>query len=82
MNKQADDAPTATLAQAKPPGLPVHAVRLGSPTAGRGDNGLACFVASDQEGLDDVNSLICYRRSTLRKTSGWDRKSRAKYPIP
>lgn len=36
-------------------------------------NGLACFVAFDDEGLDDVDSLICYRRSTLRKILSWDR---------
>ena len=45
-------------------------------------NGLACFVGFDDEGLDDPTSTICYRRSTLRKIIGWDRKSGKKYPIP
>ena len=45
-------------------------------------NGLACFVGFDDEGLDDPTSTICYRRSTLRKIIGWDRKSGNKYPLP
>ena len=32
-------------------------------------NGLACFVPFDTEGLDDWESLVCYKRSTLRKVS-------------
>jgi hypothetical protein len=44
-------------------------------------NGLACFVGFDDEGLDDPTSTICYRRSTLRKIIGWDRKSGSKYPL-
>lgn len=45
-------------------------------------NGVACFVPFDEEGLDDVTSLVCYKRSTLRKVHGWDRGSGAKFPIP
>ena len=45
-------------------------------------NGLACFIAFDNEGLDDITSTFCYRRSTLRKIIGWDRKSGNKHPLP
>ena len=45
-------------------------------------NGLACFVPFDEEGLDDVDSFVCYKRSTLRKIYSWDRKSGAKVPLP
>jgi hypothetical protein len=45
-------------------------------------DGLACFVPFDDEGLDDTESLVCYKRSTLKKLEGWDRKSGAKVRIP
>jgi hypothetical protein len=32
--------------------------------------GLACFVPFDLQGLDDTESLVCYRRATLRRIYG------------
>jgi len=42
---------------------------------------LACFVPFDIEGLDDVESLVCYRSATLRKVQGTAGGSALQNPV-
>jgi hypothetical protein len=45
-------------------------------------NDLACFVPFETEGLDDWESLVCYKRATLRRVHGWDKDTGKKFPVP